>query len=373
MTRCRLCILPDTRPDTAFVDGICSACIAYAARPEIDWVQRLAQLDQLLDRARAYAKANGNAFDCIVPSSGGKDSTYQVMTLLERGARPLVVTASTCHLTPIGRMNIDNLARYATTIEVTPNRTMRAKLNRMGLEMVGDISWPEHISIHTVPFRVAMQLDVPLIFYGENPTSQYGGPLDVQEQRRMTRRWTMEFGGFLGLRPQDLIGTNGLTDRDMSDYMGPNDKQLDDAGVEAHFLGQYIPWDSHRNAKIAQDAGMKQVLPCRANWWIGENEDNLDTFWHDHVMYRKFGYGRAGAQLSVDIRLGKISREDALQIVRERDGMMVEKYMELPVSLSIERIGMSKQEFAACLDRFTSWNLFSYVDKSGRPILLEFA
>jgi hypothetical protein len=41
-----------------------------------------------------------------------------VLTLIElMGAKPLVVTAVTCHLTPIGRANIDNLARYATTIE----------------------------------------------------------------------------------------------------------------------------------------------------------------------------------------------------------------------------------------------------------------
>src|SRR5882672_7973777 len=115
MNRCKRCVLPETRPDTAFVDGVCAACIAFERRPRIDWATRKEQLLALLARAKNIARARGNAYDCIVPSSGGKDSHYQVLTLLELGACPLVVTASTCHLTAIGRENIDNLARYATT------------------------------------------------------------------------------------------------------------------------------------------------------------------------------------------------------------------------------------------------------------------
>jgi hypothetical protein len=142
----------------------------------------------------------------LVPSSGGKDSTYQVLTLLELGADVTVVTARTCHLTAIGRANIDNLARYARTIEVVPNMTVRAKLNRLGLELVGDISWPEHAAIFSTPFRVAVETGHTLLMYGENPQDQYGGPLGTEEARTMTRRWVTEFGGFLGLRPSDFVG-----------------------------------------------------------------------------------------------------------------------------------------------------------------------
>jgi hypothetical protein len=170
MNRCRRCVIPQTRPDTEFVDGVCSACLSFEKRPQIDWHSRREELEALLARHR-----NASGFDCIVPSSGGKDSTYQVLTLIELGARPLVVTATTCMLTPIGRANIDNLARYATTVEITPNTEVRAKLNRLGLTLVGDISWPEHVSIFTTPFRVAVALGIPLLFYGENPQSQYGG------------------------------------------------------------------------------------------------------------------------------------------------------------------------------------------------------
>jgi hypothetical protein len=84
----------------------------------------------------------------------------------------------------VGRANIDNLARYARTIEVVPNMTVRAKLNRLGLELVGDISWPEHAAIFSTPFHVARDTGHTLLMYGENPQDQYGGPLGSEAARR---------------------------------------------------------------------------------------------------------------------------------------------------------------------------------------------
>jgi hypothetical protein len=40
MQRCRTCVMPDTRPDTPFIDGECAACVSYRRRPQIDWQNR---------------------------------------------------------------------------------------------------------------------------------------------------------------------------------------------------------------------------------------------------------------------------------------------------------------------------------------------
>lgn len=325
MIRCKLCLIPDTRPDTAFVDGVCSACISYASRPDIDWEDRKADLMALLDRHDGR---------CIVPSSGGKDSTYQVVKLLELGADVTVVTATTCHLTAIGRHNIDNLSRYARTIEVSPNKTVRAKLNRLGLELVGDVSWPEHVSIFTTPFRVAADMGIDLMFYGENPQNQYGGPLGTEEARQLTERWRSEFGGFLGLRPADLVGMHGITERDMQDYVLP----ATTGPMEAHFLGQYLPWDAHDNARVAKSCGMEFFLPSVANWWEFENLDNAQTGLHDYFMYLKYGYGRGCAQISVDVRAGLISREDAMEWVEQHDGQFPKVYAGVSIGEVLDRI-----------------------------------
>lgn len=360
MNRCIRCLIPDTRPDTPFVDGVCSACISYQRRPMIDWEARRADLVALLHRHRGR---------CIVPSSGGKDSHYQVLTLLGMGADVTIVTASTCHLTPLARQNIDNLTRFARTIEVTPNRSVRAKLNRLGLEMVGDISWPEHVSIFTTPFRVAVQMQIPLIFYGESPQNQYGGPAGTEETRQMTARWRAEFGGFLGLRPADMATMT--SERSMTDYEMPGEAEL--AGIEAHFLGQYLPWDSHRNAQMAAESGFKYELPTQANWWAHENLDNAQTGIHDHLMYRKYGYGRGCAQISVDIRTGRIDRSSALEWVRLRDGQFPDAYAGVRIETVLGEIGMSRRALDEIMDRFTNKDIFSDKVELCRPILKEFA
>lgn len=350
MIRCRLCVIPDTRPDTAFIDGICSACISFAKRREVDWAARRMDIELLLERGK-----NDSGYDCIVPSSGGKDSTWQVLQLLELGAKPLVVTATTCHLTPIGRANIDNLARYATTVEFTPNRETRAKLNRMAMEMVGDISWPEHVSIFTTPFRAAAVLGIPLIFYGENPQEAYGGPIGADEARVMTRRWVSEFGGFLGLRPADFA----VMGYDMREYMPPSDAQLAAANVEAHFLGAYFEWDSHRNGDVALKAGMRQELPTRANVWAAENLDNAQTGIHDHAMYRKYGYGRGAAQISVDIREGYVPRGEAMDWVRLHDGAFPHVYAGVPIEAVLDRLDTNMTWLVRQLEAHTNPALFA--------------
>lgn len=346
MKRCARCLYPDTKPDLYFDDeGVCSACRAFDKRKETDWTGREDELLRILDAA----PPNGSGFDCIVPSSGGKDSHWQVLKLIELGARPLVVTATTCHLTEMGRMNIDNLARYATTIEVTPNRTVRAKLNRLGLELVGDISWPEHISIFCTPFRVACDFGIPLIFYGECPQEAYGGPPGTEEAREMTLRWTQEFGGFLGMRPSDMIGQDGITEADMADYTLPGDERVREVGVRAYFLGQFYEWDSHRNATAAFRHGMRQELPSPANWWIAENLDNAQTGLHDHMMFLKYGFGRLTAQVSVDIRSGRMTRDEGIEAL-PGDGLFPSVYAGVPVEDMLARIGLDPAELGAIME-----------------------
>ncbi len=368
MIRCKHCLIPDTRPDTVFEDGYCSACLNYARREDIDWEERRCDLDDLIIRHRDTTKT---PWDCIVASSGGKDSHYITHTLIEMGVKPLLVTATTCHLTRTGKENIANLARYATTWESTPNRHIRAQLNRLGLQFVGDISWPEHITIFTTPFRIAVAAGISLIFYGENPQNQYGGPPGEDEAKQLTRRWRSEFGGFLGMRPSDMVGHMGITERDMMEYEMPSEAEVEQAGIEAHFLGQYIPWDSHENATVANEMGMTQFRPCLANVWDHENLDNAQTAIHDHMMYRKYGYGRACAQLSVDIRCGRITRQAAYATLERTDGLYPHVNMGLTVEDVLKPLNIGESEFESILDQFTNWDLFgSTVDK--RPILKEF-
>jgi len=145
------------------------------------------------------------------------------------------------------------------------------------------------------------------------------------------------------------------------------------SGVEAHFLGAYEPWDSRRNAQVSQENGMQVMQPCPANWWDFENLDCFVTAWHDAGMYRKFGYGRGCAQISVDVRAGRLDRADALKWVRVHDGLFPETYCGVSMNEGLARISMTREAFMKLLDQFTNWDLFTGPAADGRPILKEFA
>lgn len=364
MRRCRTCCMPDTRPDVPFdASGQCQACTNYQNRPAIDWDARKAALMVLLDR-----------FDgrVIVPSSGGKDSSYIALRMKDLGCDVTAVTATTCHLTPIGRENINNLARHVRTIEVTPNQSVRAKLNRLGLELVGDASWPQHASIWSIPFQMAVDLKTPLLMWGENSQDLYGGPLGTEQATQMTRRWVAELGGLNGLRAVDFVGMEGIAARDMQDYMLPSDSDIQSIGVEGHFLSAYEPWNSRRNAEIAIKAGMRAELPCAANWWSFENLDCFITSWHDVGMYRKYGFGRGCAQISIDVRTGRTDRGLAMEWIKAHDGLFPESYAGVSIEEGLARLGITRKHLMGCLDQFTEWSLFDRIEDD-RPILKEFS
>src|SRR6185503_20630581 len=143
---CTRCVMPDTKPDLHLDDqGVCNACRSYERRATIDWDKRRKELETILAK---YRQAGGRHWECIIPVSGGKDSTTQVIRILQLGLNPLCVTATTCDLSAIGRKNIDNIKRLGVDyVEFSPNPVVRGKLNSIGLTEVGDISWHEHVGI----------------------------------------------------------------------------------------------------------------------------------------------------------------------------------------------------------------------------------
>jgi N-acetyl sugar amidotransferase len=350
--------MPDTKPDLSFDDqGVCNACRNFERRGDIDWGGRRRELVELTDR---YRNSSGSNWDCIVPVSGGKDSTYQVVRMLQLGLNPLCVTATTCDLTPIGRKNIENLKRLGVDhIEMSPNPRVRAKLNRICLTEVGDISWPEHVSIFTVPVRAAVQFAVPLIVWGENSQNEYGGPAAATENNVLNRRWLEEFGGLLGLRVSDLVGLEGIEAKQLIPYTYPSDEDLSRVGVTGIFLGYYLPWDGMANVLISQAYGFttydRTVEGSMVNY---ENLDNHVHGIHDYFKFLKFGFGRATDLACMHIRRGRISRQDALEIVRRHDGKFPVAYLGKSLPDILERLEMTLEEFTRVCDKFTNKKLF---------------
>ena len=376
---CRSCLFPNTKPDLHFnEDGECNACTNYKNRNQINWNERLNQLKDILKK---YKSTKSAYWDCIIPVSGGKDSTYQVIKMLELGMNPLCVTATTCDLSEIGRSNIDNIKSLGVDcIEVSPNQVVRKKLNRIGLTHVGDISWPEHVGIFTIPIKIAVQFNVPLIIWGENPQNEYGGPAAATKTNVLDRRWLEEFGGLLGLRVSDLPAIEEITTNDLLFYQYPEQIDLDRIGVTGLFLGYFIPWDGNSNAVIAQEHGFKTIDTIVEGSVVNyENLDNYQTGIHDYFKYLKFGFGRATDLLSMSIRRGKITREDALQLAKTHDGIFPSTYLGKSLSDILEPLDINISEFEEICDCFTNKKLFKKnddgslkKDDSGRPIKINY-
>ena len=355
---CKKCVMPETKPDLHIDDqGVCNACRFYEQRPEIDWIGREEEFKKILDK---YRSTDSSKHDCIIPVSGGKDSTYQTIKMLEYGMNPLCVTATTDKLSDIGRRNIENIKQLGVDhIEVSTNPVVRRKINKMTLTQVGDISWPEHLTIFTIPIRMAVQLKVPLIIWGENSQNENGGPVADAENNTLTRRWLEEFGGLLGLRVSDLTLDEGIEEKDLIFYKYPSNQELEGAGVTGLFLGYYIPWDGHNNALVAQAHGLESY-PTRVEGSIinYENLDNLQMRVHDYFKYLKFGFDRATDWACWHIRRGRLTREEGLKLVQKYGGKFPWSYLGTPLGEILDEIDMTLEEFRQICDQFTNKKLF---------------
>lgn len=355
---CVECLLPDSKPDLHFnADGVCAACQAYASRVEVDWEARKSEFLGLVEKFR---DKTAKSWDCVVPVSGGKDSTFQVLKMLELGLRPLCVTATTCDLSEIGERNIKNIANLGVDhITVTPNPVVRKKLNRIGLEQVGDIAWPEHVGIFTIPVRVAVQYEIPLIVWGENSQNEYGGPQAASTSTVLDRRWLEEFGGLHGLRVTDLVSQAGITEGDLAPYTYPTAEALEKVGISGIFLGQFFPWDGMTNALVAQANGFETFGKVVEGSVVDyENLDNNQHGIHDYFKFLKFGFGRATDIASLHVRRGRLTRAQALDLVMKHDGKYPWSYLGKPLEKILEPLGLTIEEFDVICDRFTNHELF---------------
>jgi N-acetyl sugar amidotransferase len=365
---CKRCFYPDTKPDLWFdKDGVCAACIAFDKRKSIDWKVREKEFAEI---ARGLAKQSG--YHCVVPVSGGKDSTAQIVKVLEYGLNPLAVNARTDDLTPIGRRNLDNISKLGVDlVEVVPNAKLRRSIAKYGLETVGDISWAEHATIFTIPFKEAFARGIVHIFWGENSQNEYGGPEKDQGTKELTTAWLQEFGGLNGLRVGDLVDAKIASASQLMQYsVFPQA-----TGVRSLFLGYYFPWSGLHNAELARKHGFEWYSLCvEGNGTQYENLDNYQTGLHDYFKYIKFGFGRATDIANNNLRRGLCEREQAREFIICWDGKYGSplRYLEQSFELTVAKLGLSKGQLWAIIEKFTNKELFEYVGEGQvKPKFLE--
>lgn len=317
MKWCASCVLPDTRPHLRIGrDGICNACAGHAVKPSIDWNARARQLADVA--AAAKTRAAGRGWDCIVPVSGGKDSTWQILKCLELGLRPLAVTWKTPARTPVGRRNLENLVSLGVDhIDWQVNPKVEARLMLRAFEKFGSTAIPMHLALFSIPLAVAARFAVPLVVWGENSAFEYGSAEAAHTGFELDAEWLRHYGVTHGTIADDWV-SEGFSRQELASYFAPSAAELKAAGVRAIFLGYYLPWDPETTRAAAAAAGFAADPggPRVGYYDFADIDDDFISI-HHWLKWYKFGFTRLFDNLSLEIRNGRMSRQAAIAIIAE--------------------------------------------------------
>lgn len=341
LKRCTKCLLPETHETIRFNEqGVCNICENQEYKKnKIDWVAAKAKLDEIIENNRGKYE-----YDCIVPFSGGKDSTWTLYYLVKHyKLRPLVARFDHGFYRPNLQENTTKVLRKLGVdfVQFTPNWKMVQKLMLQAFLEKGDFCWHCHTGIVCFPLQTAVRYKVPLVIYGE-PSAEYTAyytykdELTVNEERfnRVTN---------LGINADDMfikLGAN-FDPRDLNPFTFPPKEELRKIGYQSIYLGAHVPWDVKKQSEII----MKELD------WKGDRVENVDPNYsyekiecymqgvRDYIKYIKRGYSRNSHLAALDLRNGRIDSKRGAEMVEE-DG-------KRPPSLDLflKFIGLTEEEF----------------------------
>jgi len=352
MKVCKRCIQPDTRPGIYFDDqDVCGGCLWEDERKEIDWESREKELQDIAEWAKKTTKSN---YDCAIGVSGGKDSTKQALTAKDRlGLRCLLVNCEPEGITEIGRHNIENLKKLGfDVISIRPNpKVMKSLVKRDFYKYLNPVKITEYC-LWASTYIIADKFDIPLIIQGDSPVTVLG--------TRLTSRVDTDYDAMKADELQTLssgwkeyVGVDGIEEKDVYLFHYKR-KKLEERGCRAIWLNYFLKeWTSYDNAVFSKEHGLR---------WRPENFDResigtylpyfqLDgdlTQVNQLLKYIKFGFGQCVDHVCYDLRDGRLSRDEAVELVKKYDGKCSEVY----IKKFCNYIGITQKEFWSTVEKF---------------------
>lgn len=351
MKICKKCIMLSTRPRLQFDNnGVCAACEWHdIKKKEINWDERMDELRRVCDEIRGKQK-----YDCIVPVSGGKDSTYVADKMKnELGLNVLTVTITPPLETDIIQKNMERFLEHGfDNIRVTPNPKIAREINKWGFINQGRplLSWTS--CLNSVMFSLAVDFKIPLIMFGEEGETEYGGTTEL----RYTPYYDADFAIKVytyGNDPRDYVKT--YSERELSMWLYPSKQAIKEADFKVAHWSYFENWDAYDHYIFARDYYDMEKADVRST---GTYTDfgQLDTplyELHTYMMYLKFGFGRCLQDACIDIRGGRLSREEAINIVEQYDG----EYPKKSLPIFLDYFEMNQEEFDSILDKHANKEL----------------
>ncbi len=295
MRRCRNCLMADTKPGVEFDDeNICPACRRAQHRQQINYDERFDQLEEITEEHRR----DDGYYDCIIPVSGGKDSYYQTHIMTEKlGMNPLLVAVKDSYSrTEAGEHNLRNLREVFDCDLITMEMGIETErtMTRVAFEEeLGYPIWPTERAIQCVPLRLAIDLDIPFVIYGENVSWEYGGVLDDDEEPYSAMN--MIENNVAEPVDAEFWHDHGISDNKLNMIRFPSIDEIEASQLEPIFLSYFQPWDGYENYQIAKKYGFRDI----SNEWdrdgYVDEYDQIDSIGYlinYFIKYVKLGFGR---------------------------------------------------------------------------------
>lgn len=380
---CARCVISNQRPNSSVEfkhkesdkkqtinfdeSNVCSACqFNELKNSQINWELREDNLLRLLEK---YRRSNGE-YDVIVPGSGGKDSAYTSHLLKYKyGMNPLTVTWAPHKYTEIGWKNFENWIHVGGLDNVlfTPNGKLHKYLTQQAFLNLLHPFQPFIIGQRIIGPSFAAKFGVKLVMYGENQ-AEYGNAIDENKTPTMDHRF------FSGGEAKDLIiGGKTIGEllkedkfclNDFAPYIPPSAELLNKRGIDVHYLGYYVKWDPQECYYYAVENTGFQANSERTEGTYSKYssiDDQIDMF-HYYTTLIKFGIGRATYDAAQEIRNGKISRDEGVNLVKKYDLEFPNKYFKEFLSY----VDISEKTFSETVDKFRSPHLWKKVEGEWR-------
>ena len=332
MKYCKQCLQPDTRPNISFNEkGICPACTYFEELKNVDFDERL---EILKDLVKKYPRKKNQIHDCVIGVSGGKDSTRQALWAREKlGLNPLLICLSYPpeQITERGADNISNLVELGFDLHIISLAPIQwKKLAKAGFMRFSNWGKSTELALFSSVPKIAIQYQIPLILWGENPAMQLGdlGTLgttgyDGNNIRNMN---TLRGGDF------EWMLEEGFSEKDLISYYYPTIKEFDEANLQIIYLGWCLKdWSLLNNGSYSILNGLRIRSDSPKNTGDLYGVSRLDDDWvtlNQMVKYYKFGFGMVTEYMNEEIRMGRISRDEAIKLVDKYDGCCSNKYIE---------------------------------------------
>jgi N-acetyl sugar amidotransferase len=341
LERCKKCTLPITWETLYFDDqGVCNICKNWEKKQTtVNWQEREAQLIKLCREA----KEKKASYDCVLPFSGGKDSTFTLWTVVKKcGLKPLVVSFDHWFYRP---KTLENRSRTFRTLGVDvinfiPNWHIVKKLMLEALIRKGDFCWHCHAGVFAYPMQIAVKFKIPLVIWGEGG-GEYEGYFKF-ENLEETDEWKFNRRIIMGMRAEDMAGFIGVQLRDLEPYIYPSKQEIEEAGVKTFPLGKFIPWDVKKQVEINkkelgwQEDDMESCVP-------GPTYEKIECMFEglrDYVKYLKRGFSRMTHLTTLDIRHGRLTRDEAMKLIKEHEGKKPQSLRKF-----LDYLEISEEEF----------------------------